>query len=32
MKSVEAAVEIFYDKILEDDSVNHFFLNTDMQK
>lgn len=30
--AVNAAVDIFYKKVLADDSINHFFVNTDMEK
>ncbi len=30
MKSVEAAVDIFYAKVLEDEKINHFFATTNM--
>lgn len=30
--ALNAAVDIFYDKILEDDSINHFFDDVDIQK
>ena len=29
--AVDAAVDIFYRKVLSDDSINHFFDDTDMQ-
>ena len=32
MDAVKAAVDIFYGKALSDDSINHFFKNTDMAK
>ncbi len=31
MDAVNAAVDIFYKKILDDDTVNHFFVKTDMK-
>ncbi len=31
MEAVNAAVEIFYNKILADNNINHFFKNTDMK-
>ena len=33
-KAIDAAVEIFYDKVMADESINHFFVGTDweMQK
>lgn len=31
MNAVNAAVEIFYKKVLADDTINHFFKNTDME-
>lgn len=31
MDAVNAAVDIFYTKVLADDSINHFFKNTDMK-
>ncbi|MCX6294692.1 MAG: group 1 truncated hemoglobin [Bacteroidetes bacterium] len=31
MNAVNAAVDIFYNKILADNSINHFFKNTDMK-
>lgn len=31
MNAVDAAVDIFYTKVLADESINHFFLNTDMK-
>ncbi|MDI9356657.1 MAG: group 1 truncated hemoglobin [Chitinophagaceae bacterium] len=31
MDAVNAAVDIFYKKILADESINHFFINTDMK-
>ena len=30
--AVETAVDIFYRKVLSDDSINHFFDNTDMDR
>ncbi len=30
--AVDAAVDIFYDKVLTDDRINHFFKNIDMVK
>jgi len=30
--AVSAAVNIFYRKVLQDETINHFFENTDMQK
>lgn len=30
--AVEAAVDIFYDKVLVDDRIKHFFVNTDMAR
>lgn len=30
--AVNAAVDLFYDKIMADDRVNHFFENTDMKR
>ncbi|PCJ98505.1 MAG: hypothetical protein COA45_07195 [Zetaproteobacteria bacterium] len=30
--AVEAAVDLFYEKIMADDRVNHFFRNTDMKR
>lgn len=30
--AIRKAVEIFYEKVLADDTVNHFFKNTDMNK
>ncbi|MBT31317.1 MAG: group 1 truncated hemoglobin [Thalassobius sp.] len=30
MPAVNAAVDIFYKKVLEDESISHFFTNTDM--
>jgi hemoglobin len=30
--AVEAAVDIFYDKVLADDRIKHFFVNVDMAK
>lgn len=30
MNAVNAAVDIFYEKVLGDDSINHFFKKTDM--
>lgn len=32
MDAVNTAVEIFYKKVLADDSINHFFKKTDMSK
>lgn len=32
MDAVKAAVDVFYKKVLADDSINHFFKNTDMGK
>ncbi|WP_459209832.1 group I truncated hemoglobin [Aquimarina rhabdastrellae] len=32
MEAVNAAVEIFYKKVLEDETISHFFTNTDMKK
>lgn len=32
MNAVNAAVDIFYTKVLADDSISHFFKNTDMKK
>ncbi|MBU8907196.1 group I truncated hemoglobin [Desertibacillus haloalkaliphilus] len=31
-KAIATAVDIFYEKVLADDTVNHFFTNTDMDK
>lgn len=31
-EAIRTAVEIFYKKVLADDTVNHFFANTDMDK
>ncbi len=31
-EAVEAAVDQFYDKVLADDRIKHFFTNTDMKK
>ena len=31
MNAVDAAVDIFYKKILADESINHFFTNTDIK-
>ncbi len=31
MPAVEAAVDIFYQKVLADDSIKHFFASTDMK-
>lgn len=31
MDAVKAAVDIFYEKVLEDDIINHFFTKTDMK-
>jgi len=31
MDAVNAAVDIFYTKVLADESINHFFTNTDMK-
>lgn len=31
-KAIMAAVDIFYEKVLADETVNHFFANTDMEK
>lgn len=28
--AIDAAVDLFYDKVLVDDRINHFFTNTDM--
>lgn len=30
--AVDAAVDIFYQKVLGDDSISHFFTNTDMEE
>lgn len=30
--AVEAAVDLFYDKIMADERINHFFKNTDMKR
>jgi hemoglobin len=30
--AIEAAVDIFYDKVLADERIKHFFVNTDMAK
>lgn len=30
--SVEAAVDLFYRKVLEDERINHFFVNTSMDR
>lgn len=32
MVAVTAAVDIFYEKVLADESINHFFVNTDMKQ
>ncbi len=32
MDAVKAAVDIFYQKVLSDDSISHFFSNVDMSK
>lgn len=32
MGAVDAAVDIFYKKVLADESISHFFINTDMAK
>ncbi|UZR99515.1 group I truncated hemoglobin [Chondrinema litorale] len=32
MAAVNAAVDIFYKKVLADESISHFFTNTDMKK
>lgn len=32
MDAVNAAVDIFYKKVLADESINHFFTSTDMDK
>ena len=32
MEAVNAAVNIFYEKVLQDDRVNHFFRHIDMEK
>ena len=31
-EAISAVVDNFYDRILADDSINHFFANTDMEK
>jgi hemoglobin len=31
-EAVEAAVDRFYEKVLADPSINHFFTNTDMTR
>lgn len=32
MDAVNAAVDIFYNKVLADDTINHFFTKTDMKR
>lgn len=32
MDAVNSAVDIFYDKVLADETIKHFFTNTDMKK
>ena len=31
-KAIDAAVEIFYDKVMADESINHFFVDTNWEK
>ena len=31
-KAIDAAVEIFYDKVMADESINHFFVGTDWER